>query len=646
VTAKKTPQATIETFAALFAGRTDARGDMDGGCIREVVDLDTYRRHLDGEESLGLYSTQDGNRVVWACTDHDGGDGDLDDALRVRDALTLAGATAYVERSREKGYHVWVFFAEPVAAAWVRVLLGNALERAGLPSTTERFPKQDRLEDTTEGLGNYLNLPYCGPCADGRRAMLDPKTSAPLSLRAFLKLAQRSDPNAITLDGAKAPGPTPVPGSAEGGADGGSGLVRAAEATCPYWTEGRRHALGLGLCGAAAKVGLPLAWAQQLISRLVAECGDDNDRKDCSRDTYRRLLKGQTVKGYTALTELLPREAADTIMDALKAAHAPDTMRQVDAIRLEKGGSHVKSRNASEAIEAGLRESGKLFHTADESPTFYYQDAESREVVDLRGGDFAGLIVRRFGVNPAEKLFPYLRHYLEAVVRTEPPVPVYRSYLFTDDGVLYIHAGPGLVLALNGETIESERNGDNVLFVGSGLGLKSTPKPRGGDCIKRIAGDVSFDAGLISERHQRVLFEYMVRALPFLDRIPVRPIPVFVGTKGSGKTLAQRRILKMYLGPDADVSTLETRRDAEVAAANTYAMALDNLDDAPRWVNDWMATTSTGVRIPRRELYTNNQQEVLSPKCWLLVNARTPNSYARSLTLAGALSGWAPGWQA
>ena len=40
----------VKNFAALFAGRTDAYGSWDGGCIKQPVTQGSFTKHLWGEE--------------------------------------------------------------------------------------------------------------------------------------------------------------------------------------------------------------------------------------------------------------------------------------------------------------------------------------------------------------------------------------------------------------------------------------------------------------------------------------------------------------------------------------------------------------------------------------------------------------------
>ena len=64
------------------------------------------------------------------------------------------GLPAYIERSRSKGYHVWVFFEERgVQAAKARKILNQILKEIDDPQT-EVFPKHDRLNRQVR-FGNF-----------------------------------------------------------------------------------------------------------------------------------------------------------------------------------------------------------------------------------------------------------------------------------------------------------------------------------------------------------------------------------------------------------------------------------------------------------------------------------------------------------
>ncbi len=80
----------------------------------------------------------------------------------------------YLERSKSKGYHAWIFFDEAgVLASKARRVVKRILDEIGR-SDTEVFPKQDRL-DGWASYGNFINAPLFGTLVPkGRTVFLDP----------------------------------------------------------------------------------------------------------------------------------------------------------------------------------------------------------------------------------------------------------------------------------------------------------------------------------------------------------------------------------------------------------------------------------------------------------------------------------------
>lgn len=169
----KATQAEIH-FASLFRGRIEAYGSEEGGCVKELVDLTSYADHLRGVRPLGIYpmyQQDDQWLCVWGCSDIDVDDITL--ATGLRDALAAAGITAYIERSRSKGFHVWVFADQPVPARDMRRMLLCAHQVAEIPAR-EVNPKQETLGAGM--FGNYVRLPYWDAADDGtiaRRVLND-----------------------------------------------------------------------------------------------------------------------------------------------------------------------------------------------------------------------------------------------------------------------------------------------------------------------------------------------------------------------------------------------------------------------------------------------------------------------------------------
>lgn len=151
----------VDKFATLFAGRPDAYGGDEGRAIWNPVSIQTYENHLTGIEPIGIYPiahAADGTLWVrWGCCDID--TGDWAEAYMLGMALLGMGLLPHVERSRSKGWHIWVFVDQPVQAWQMRRALKVAYAAIDLPAK-EANPKQESLRPNQ--LGNYVRLPYKG----------------------------------------------------------------------------------------------------------------------------------------------------------------------------------------------------------------------------------------------------------------------------------------------------------------------------------------------------------------------------------------------------------------------------------------------------------------------------------------------------
>lgn len=185
-----TNEEMLDRFILLFRGRGDAYGHEEGRCVKQQLTPDVFRSHLSGVEPIGVYPTvpraNDQFICVWGCSDIDIEDVSL--ATTLRDALESAGVNCWIERSRSKGYHVWVFSKGLVTARDMRRMFLAAHQVANIPPR-EVNPKQETLSGAN--YGNYVRLPYVGAFVDEtpeRRVMLD-RDLQPIPFTEFLATA-------------------------------------------------------------------------------------------------------------------------------------------------------------------------------------------------------------------------------------------------------------------------------------------------------------------------------------------------------------------------------------------------------------------------------------------------------------------------
>ena len=159
----------IKLFRKLFSGQENAYGIMGSkGAFtkREPLTNDILLRHLRGLDRIGCFPIVSG-KTKWALVDVD--ELNQEKVTRVFVACIENNLFPYIERSREKGYHVWLFFDEPIEAKDIRKVLEKILQDAQIKDC-EIFPKQDWV-DSDNGVGNYVFLPLQGQSIKEKRTV-------------------------------------------------------------------------------------------------------------------------------------------------------------------------------------------------------------------------------------------------------------------------------------------------------------------------------------------------------------------------------------------------------------------------------------------------------------------------------------------
>lgn len=133
-------------------------------CVELEFSRKHLRQHLSGAKTYAPYQLSDDNHVKWICLDVDSYD-DIDDVL-IRKATTdivkevnklLGKGHCLVEKSGSKGYHIWLFFEEPVKAD-AAFSLGHMIKSEVTTVSEiiiEVFPKQTG----NKLFGNTVKLP-------------------------------------------------------------------------------------------------------------------------------------------------------------------------------------------------------------------------------------------------------------------------------------------------------------------------------------------------------------------------------------------------------------------------------------------------------------------------------------------------------
>lgn len=175
---------------------------------------DVVEKHLSGEAHIGLYPLRDDDTCWWVAADFDK-EAAMLDALAFMKAAREHAIPAALEVSQSgRGAHVWIFFAQAIAASTARrvatSLLGEAFRLRGsmqLRSYDRLFPSQD--VHTGRGVGNLIAAPLNRTRAlHGTTLFLDPATLEPFNDQfAYLSSIARLSPNDVATLSRKLPDP-------------------------------------------------------------------------------------------------------------------------------------------------------------------------------------------------------------------------------------------------------------------------------------------------------------------------------------------------------------------------------------------------------------------------------------------------------
>jgi len=383
--------------------------------------------------------------------------------------------------------------------------------------------------------------------------------------------------------------------------------------TCPIHTDDDGHKWECGIC-------------QDADGKMGAKCMHDTEY---TWQDFKEVL-GDPNPYYSktgAKGERAKRNDSD-----LKSQIA--TIRR----RKKKKAFEIK-QEMSELIISDMKGQGRFYQTKEK--LCYYFD-EKRKGLHLIGDDrsLGAQIEDKYGLNPSEQEYTFLIEAMitEAYISGEQTIVHQFAFYDTDANILYVYNNDNGIHRLDGQEIQLVDNGtDGVLFLGDPLFEPFEYVDIGNQNFveQLITKPINFSNGdgvNLNKSEQQWLFTLDIFTKFFDPLLPTKPIVAFIGPKGSGKTMAQRILLKVLFGSGFDVTSVTKEDDFDAAVTANYIVAFDNVDGKIDWLNDKLAHTATGKMIQKRELYTTNRNIRFFPKCFLMLNARTPQFKREDVT--------------
>jgi RepB DNA-primase from phage plasmid len=293
----------------------------------------------------------------------------------------------------------------------------------------------------------------------------------------------------------------------------------------------------------------------------------------------------------------------------------------------ERSGRATKA-TVGDAIRAWLLARGRLVcDLATDRPYMLADDARALPLDDQGLALLATLAAA--GMNPTEPAFQWLLSDLQIAAYRDGRKIRLARWAMAEGSTLYLSCGPlGYVVASPDAPLELRANGAEGIVFAADASLPAW---------RHDAQPISplelhaFQPAMITppetpeytpEVQRRLLAAWLCALVAGL-----RPLPILaaLGDKGGGKSTLGRAIMRLALGPDADLSPLSAdEKDFWTVATGRPVMGLDNVDATPAlWLPDALAVAATGGRRQVRELYTTRTVADYAISAAVVVTSRT-----------------------
>jgi hypothetical protein len=187
------------------------------------------------------------------------------------------------------------------------------------------------------------------------------------------------------------------------------------------------------------------------------------------------------------------------------------------------------------------------------------------------------------------------------------------------------------VVRINADGWQVYAGSQPVKFVRSS-GMLALPEPQTGGDIDQLRPFLNFG----SEDDFVLLVSWLLSTLK-----PVGPYPILCiyGEQGSAKSTASR-VLRGLVDPNSAPLRAEPReiRDLLIAANNARLLCFDNMSYIPPWLSDTFCRLSTGAGFATRQLYSDQEEVIISAQQPILLNgivelSSRPDLLDRSITV-------------
>lgn len=288
---------------------------------------------------------------------------------------------------------------------------------------------------------------------------------------------------------------------------------------------------------------------------------------------------------------------------------------------------------------------GTLYH---DDYTAYFFKRKEKKLLEVSPNDHEFvLLLAKYGVNAAENISRYIIEGLRnAAFHDGPRIHAHRfSHYKPDSYTLYIHNYNNQMYRLTTEAVDLVDNGtDGVLFLTDSeaepfltdhrwfqkqfekvSNLDVWDASKDSKFLKLIVEMINFAEDILEPNDRCILFMLWVYCNFFREINQTRPELAWIGEKGSGKSITNKKLGCTFFGSKFQLTPLPDKcEDFDAIITNNAFVCVDNADTRKPWFEDRLATLATSGAISRRKLYTTNEMVKFMLDCFCSITARTP----------------------
>lgn len=275
----------------------------------------------------------------------------------------------------------------------------------------------------------------------------------------------------------------------------------------------------------------------------------------------------------------------------------------------------------------------ETFHTTDQIPFARLKNQQSPNVIAIRGSMFEGFVKKciyekRNATLNKSLLEEIVSHFDAYALHRSKPEKIYlRVAKINSDVILCLGGESGCIRIFPNHSTDISVQGFEAINTTKANFIKSKGS---GNIPPIVYSDIFPIKNVINE-----LFEKFINIKIEEDRILLLAALVsylmagkgdfifliFEGEQGSGKTTAME-FAKMLIDPSPIEKNLLPKKEKDIymIAQHLFVLGFDNVSGISKEISDCLCALSTGGAIMDRALYTNQDLNVLSAKCPVMIN--------------------------